>query len=457
MPGANLILPIALDRRSATPLSQQLQGALRDLIARGGLPAGRLLPPSRRLAPELGVSRNVVLDAYAQLRHEGLLTARQGQGTRVKARSRPRSLAKQQAKWRLDLHPDITDLSAFPRVAWGRAVAGALHDLPDRALGYRSARGIHELRVELAAYLARTRGVVAGPESIVVCEGLMSAVGLIREALALRRIAVPRVAYPSLASALRRSGPPTTWLDVDARGAVFSKLPRTPGCAALVEPAHHYPLGMPISPERTDMLLGWASDHGGLILESDANADLHHGGPGPPALQGRIPDACLLIGSVSRVLAPGLRLGWIVAPPALATMLARHKAGTEPASPVIDQMAFARFLADGELDRHLRGLRSGYRRRSKAFSSALEAELPDCSVTAPPSGFHVIIELPTGVQEQAVLGAAARSRVRLSGLGEHVLHGPPLLPALLAGYGALPDPSARRAAAAIRRAISAAS
>src|ERR1035437_820393 len=110
MPRANLMLPIALDRRSATPLGQQLQTGLRDLIARGGLPPGTLLPPSRRLAPELGVSRNVVLDAYAQLRHEGLLTARQGQGTRVRATSRPRSPAKQQAKWRLDLHPDITDL-----------------------------------------------------------------------------------------------------------------------------------------------------------------------------------------------------------------------------------------------------------------------------------------------------------------------------------------------------------
>jgi GntR family transcriptional regulator/MocR family aminotransferase len=457
MPGANLILPIALDRRSATPLSRQLQTGLRDLIARGGLPAGALLPPSRRLAPELGVSRNVVLDAYAQLRHEGLLTARRGEGTRVSAKSRRRSPAKQQARWRLDLHPDITDLSAFPRAAWGRAVAGALHDLPDRALGYRSARGIHELRVELAAYLARTRGVVAEPESIVVCEGLMSAVGLIREALELKRIAVPRVAYPSLASALRRSGPPTTWLDVDGDGAVFTKLPRGPGCAALVEPAHHYPLGMPITPERVEILLAWASERRGLILESDANADLHHSGPGPRALQGRLPDSCLLIGSVSRVLAPGLRLGWIVAPPALATTLARHKAGTEPASPVIDQMAFARFLADGELDRHLRRLRSGYRRRAKAFSAALEAELPQCSVTAPASGFHVIIELPDAVQEQAVVGAAAQSRVRLSGLGEHVLHGPPLPPGLLAGYGALPEPSARRAASAIRRAISAGS
>ena len=456
MPGANPILPIALDRRSATPLGRQLQTGLRDLIARGGLPAGTVLPPSRRLARELGVSRNVVLDAYGQLRHEGLLDARQGQGTRVRAKGHPRSPAKQQALWRLDLHPDITDLAAFPRVEWGRAVAGALHDLPDRALGYRSARGIHELRVELAAYLARTRGVVAGPDSIIVCEGLMSAVGLVREALELRRIAVPRVAYPSLASALRRSGPPTTWLDVDGRGAVFGKLPPIPGCAALVEPAHHYPLGMPISPERTDTLMGWAHDHGGLILESDANADLHHGGPGPPALQCRVPDSCLLIGSVSRVLAPGLRLGWIVAPPALATMLARHKAGTEPASPVIDQMAFARFLADGELDRHLRRLRSGYRRRSKAFSSALEAELPDCAVTAPPSGFHVIIELPADTNEQAVVEAAAGSRVRLAGLGEHVLHGPPLPPALLAGYGALPEASARRAASAIRRAISAA-
>jgi len=457
MPGANLILPIVLDRRSATPLGRQLQTGLRELIARGGLPSGALLPASRRLARELGVSRNVVLEAYAQLRHEGLLSARQGQGTRVRAKSHPRSPAKQQPRWRLDLHPDITDLSAFPRVAWGRAVAGALHDLPDRALGYRSARGIHELRVELAAYLARTRGVVAGPESIVICEGLMSAFGLVREALELKRIAVPRVAYPSLAGALRRSGPPTTWLDVDGHGALLGKLPRTSGCAALVEPAHHYPLGMPISPERTDTLLGWAHENGGLILESDANADLHHNGPAPSALQGRMPDSCLLIGSVSRVLAPGLRLGWIVAPAALATMLARHKAGTEPASPVIDQMAFARFLSDGELDRHLRGLRSGYRRRSKAFSSALEAEMPDCVVTAPPSGFHVIIELSSSANEKAVVDAAARSRVRLAGLGEHVLHGPPLAPAILAGYGALPVPSARRAASAIRRAISAAS
>jgi len=457
MPGANLILPIALDRRSATPLGHQLQTGLRDLIARGGLPAGSLLPPSRRLAPELGVSRNVVLDAYGQLRHEGLLTARRGQGTRVSAKSGPRSPAREQVRWRLDLHPDVTDLSAFPRVAWGRAVAGALHDLPDRALGYRSARGIHELRVELAAYLARTRGVVAGPESIVICEGLMSAIGLVREALELRRIAVPRISHPLLGSALGRSGPPTTWLEVDDHGAVFGKLPRGPGRAVLVEPAHHYPLGMPISPDRAATLLRWAEDRGGLILENDANADLHHAGPGPPSLQGRMPDACLLTGSVSRVLAPGLRMGWIVAPPELATRLARHKAGTEPASPVIDQMAFARFLADGELDRHLRRLRSGYRRRSKAFSSALQEELPDCSVTAPPSGFHVTIGLPAGVREQAVVGAAAQSRVRLFGLGEHVLHGPPLPPGLVAGYGALPEPSARRAAGALRRAISAAS
>jgi GntR family transcriptional regulator/MocR family aminotransferase len=456
MPGANLILPIVLDRRSAVPLSRQLQAGLRDLIARGGLPAGSLLPPSRRLAPDLGVSRNVVLDAYGQLRHEGLLTARRGQGTRVSSRGGTLPPAGRRARWRLDLHPDVTDLSAFPRAAWGRAVAGALHDLPDRALGYHSARGIHELRVELAAYLARTRGIVAEPESVIVCEGLMSAVGLVREALELKRIAVPRVSYPSLASALQRSGPPTTWLDVDGLGAVFGGLPRGPGRAALVQPAHHYPLGMPIAPERAETLLGWAAEHGGLILENDANADVHHGGPGPRALQGRMPDSCLLVGSVSRVLAPGLRMGWIVAPPALAAMLARHKAITEPGSPVIDQMAFARFLADGELDRHLRRLRSSCRRRSKAFTAALEAELPDCIVTSPPSGFHVTIALPPGVQEQAVIDAAARSGVKLFGLAEHVLDGPPLPPSLVVGYGALPEPSVRRAASVLRQAVAAA-
>ncbi len=456
MPGANLILPIVLDRRSSAPLSQQLQSALRDLIARGGLPAGSLLPATRRLAPELGVSRNVVLDAYAQLRHEGLLSARRGQGTRVSATSGPQAPAAPRPRWRLDLHPDVTDLSAFPRLAWGRAVAGALHELPDRALGYRSARGIHELRVELAAYLARTRGVVAGPESIIVCEGLISAVGLIREALGLRRIAVPRVSYPSLASALRRSGPPTSWLDVDGRGAVFTRLPRGAGRAALVQPAHHYPLGMPIAPERAQTLISWAQEHGGLILENDANADVHHDGPGPAALQGRIPDSCLLVGSVSRVLAPGLRMGWIVAPPALAATLASHKAIAEPGSPVIDQMAFARFLADGELDRHLRRLRSGCRRRSRAFARALDAELPDCSVTAPASGFHVTVALPPGIQEQAVIDAAARSGVRLFGLAEHVLSGPPLPPSLVVGYGALSEPSVGPTARVLRQAVAAA-
>lgn len=453
MSGANLPLPITIDRDAPVGLSQQLQDALRDLIARGGLPAGTLLPPTRRLAPALGVSRNVVLDAYSQLRHEGLLTARTGDGTRVSGTAVRPAVSAARTRRRIDLHPDVTDLSGFPRLAWGRAVNAALRELPDQALGYGSPRGIHELRVQLAAYLARTRGVVADAESIVVCEGLMTAVALLREALELRRVAVPRVSYPALAGALQRPGPPTGWLDVDEQGTLFERLPRGFGCAAVVQPAHHYPLGVAISEERAEHLLTWAHRRGGLIVENDANADVFHDGPGPAALQGGAPECTVLIGSVSRTLAPGLRMGWLVAPPELALRLGAHRARTIPGPPVIDQMAFARFLADGALDRQARRLRGTCRRRSRALAAALREELPDAAVNAPASGLHVTVALQPGTDEERVRAAAAASGVRLFGLAEHVLHGEPLPPGLVVGFGALPEPSAPAAARAVRNAV----
>lgn len=456
VPGANPILPITIDRSSPAGLSRQLQDGLRDLIARGGLPAGAPLPPSRSLAVELGVSRNVVLAAYSQLRHEGLLVAQAGAGTRVGPQQRRPARPRARRRRRFDLHPDVTDLAAFPRLAWGRAVEGALRELPDRELGYGSPRGIADLRFELAAYLARTRGLVADADSIVVCEGLLAAVGLLHEALGLRRVAVPRIGYPALAATLRRFGPQTAWLDVDDHGAVLDALPRAAGAAVVVQPADHYPLGLSLPPERAETLIAWAERRGGLIVENDVGAEIFHDGPGPPALQAQAPERTILVGSVSRTLAPGLRLGWVVAPPELARRIARHRAHTEPGPPVIDQVAFARFLAAGELDAHVRRLRAACRSRSRALAAALHRELPELGLRAQPSGLHVTLALPEGSDEDRVIAAGADVGVRLFGLGEHVLEGTRPAPALVVGFGALPEPSAPAAARAIARAIAAA-
>jgi GntR family transcriptional regulator/MocR family aminotransferase len=281
----------------------------------------------------------------------------------------------------------------------------------------------------------------------------MTAAGLLREALDLRRVAVPRVSYPALAGALRRPGPPTTWLDVDQHGAVFDQLPRSRGCGALVQPAHHYPLGVIMPEERAEALVTWARGRGGLVLENDANAELFFDGPGPRALQAAAPDCTVLMGSVSRTLAPGLRMGWLVAPPELARRLGRHRAHTDPGPPVIDQMAFARFLADGALDAHVRRLRGTCRARSRVLAAALRRELPRCAVSAPPSGLHVTVALEPGTDEARVTEAAAASEVLLFGLAGHVLHGEPLPPGLVIGFGALPEPSAGAAARAVRRAL----
>lgn len=456
MPRANLTLPITIDRTTPVGLSVQLQSALRDLILRGGLPDGSRLPPSRVFAPQLGVSRNVVLDAYSQLRHEGLLVARTGDGTRVSYRAGASAAAPDRRRRRFDLHPDVTDLAAFPRLAWVGALQATLRELPDRALGYGSPRGIRELRVQLAAYLARTRGAVADPDSIVVCEGLMAAVGLLREALDVRRVAVPRVSYPALAAALQRPGPPTGWLDVDRQGAVLDALPGGRGCAAVVQPAHHYPLGGTMPGERADQLVAWARGRGSLILENDANAEVFHDGLGPAALQGVAPECTVLMGSVSRTLAPGLRMGWLVAPPELARSLGRLRARTDPGPPVIDQMAFARFIADGAFDRHVRRLRDTCRSRSRALATALREKLPACEIDAPPSGLHVNVALQSGTDERRVTAAAASAGVRLFGLAEHVLEGESLPPGLVVGFGALPEASAQEAARAVGRAVAAA-
>lgn len=452
MTGANLTLPVTIERDSPLGLSQQLQDAIRDLINGGGLLEGALLPPSRQLAADLGVSRNVVLDAYSQLRHEGLLATRTGSGTRVGSRARRSPPVRdRQPPW-LDLHPDVTDLAGFPRVAWGRAIEAALREMPDKALGYGPPRGIHELRTQIASYLARTRGIIADADSIIVCEGLMAAIGLVREALDFPRLAAPRIGHPVLANGLGRPGPPTTWLDVDDMGIRLNRLPRRPGCAALVQPAHFYPLGAQMPEGRAELLVSWARRTGGFILENDAGAELSHDGPGPVALQGAAPERTILTGSVSRTLAPGLRMGWIVAPPELALALGRYRARTNPGPPVIDQLAFARFLADGELDRHVRRLRGTCQSRSRALVESLDRELDGCPVHAPGSGLHVTIEL-AGVDDRAVTSAAAAARVRLFGMSDHVLHGDPLPPGLVVGFGALPEPAAARAARSVRRAI----
>lgn len=458
-----LLVPVA--RSGGVPLAQQVEARLRELDP------GTALPPTRRLAQDIGVSRGVVVRAYAQLRHEGLLEARVGAGSRrvggaavTGAPGGARSVTPDRParpRWRLDLHPEVTDLAAFPRRAWLRAYGEAVNGMPDHALGYEEPTGQAELRAQLAAYLTRARGVRCEAGQVIVCGGLLSAFAIVQRALAetgVRRLHRPRVSHRALASAARDGTPGIAagWLDIDAGGVVVDGLPRGPHQAVLVEPADAYPLGVPLAPERALALADWARRADAVVVESDVNAELRHDGAGAPAFQRGLPEHTVLIGSTSRALAPGLRVGWIVAPPRLVDAIKAARRATEPSQPVLEQLALARLMACGDLDRHLHRLRERYRARARRLTALLAEELPGWRVHATDGGFHLLAGLPDGgAQERPVVAAAARERVRVVGLAGHVLHGPPLPPALVLGYGALPEAAMPQAVRALERAAGA--
>ena len=451
--GTNFDLSVRIDRESSTSLTCQLERQIRELIDSGKLPVGTPLPPTRQLATDLNVSRGVVVTAYEHLRHQGWVTARQGGGTQVAGRpAHAVAPVPSRRRWIRDLHPEVTDISSFPRLAWRQAFIDAIAELPTQVLDYRSMRGIPQLREQLSAYLARVRRMSVDPENLVVCGGMMESLTLLRMVLGdfgVRTLALPRITHPGIADVLGSLGPRTAWLDVGPGGLVVDGLTARRAQAVVVNATHQYPLGVPLAAERAEFL----ASSGLLIIEDNSYAELVHDGLAEPALQSRIPDRTIHVGSFSRALAPGVRLGWIAAPRDIARAVGRLVGRSGRGPSVLEQATLARFITTGELDRHLRSLRQLYRRRARALSAAFASELPELTLHAPTSGFHAVLDLGPDHDEDAVVRSIAARGIRVFGLGAHVLHGPPPPPALVFGYAALPEGAMQSVAIELRDAI----
>ena len=427
------------------PLRTQLERALRDEIRARRLGPGAALPPSRGLAAELGVSRGVVVEAYEQLTAEGYLVARVGAGTRVadigaalaRPAGQPGSASAGEAPAVLDLRPGLPDLASFPRRRWAAAVADALRELPDERLSYGDARGAIELREALAAYLGRVRGVSAAPEQVVITGGVRAGLALLWGALAAagaRRVGVERPGWPGQRESVEAAGLEPVDVAVDEDGLQVGELAGLSLDAVCVTPANQFPSGAVLAPQRRAALADWARSAGALIVEDDYDAQYRYDRDPIGSLAGLAPDRTVHAGSVSKLLAPGVAIGWLVLPGALAGALVERKRMAEGAGSVIEQVALARLIAGGELDRHLRRTRRLYRRRRERVLAALARELPEARVTGAAAGLHVVLLLPAGGDEDAVVAAARRR-----GLGVQPLRGRE--PAVLLGYGRLGEES----------------
>ncbi|MCP9944878.1 PLP-dependent aminotransferase family protein [Streptomyces somaliensis] len=435
-----------------------LMEALREAVRTGRLAPGTRLPSSRVLAADLGVARNTVADAYAELVAEGWLTARQGSGTRVARRAAAaparRAPAAGPLPWQRGrrpggplhtLHPGTPDLASFPRAEWLKAARRALTNAPHEAFGYTDPRGRPELRAALAEYLARSRGVRAEPDRIVVCSGF--AQGLLLLAAVLRARRVREVAVESYGldvhwRTLTAAGLRTPALPLDGLGTRTGALSGDGGLrpgAVLITPAHQFPLGGALAPDRRAALVDWARASGGLVLEDDYDGEFRYDRQPVGALQGLDPERVVYLGTVSKSLAPGLRLGWMVPPRHLLDEVLAAKGEVEWASSALDQLTLAEFVASGAYDRHVRGMRLRYRRRRDQLVAALAERAPGVRVTGIAAGLHAVLELPPG-SERAVLRAAALQGLALQGL-DTFRHpdAPPGRDALVVGYATPTD------------------
>jgi GntR family transcriptional regulator/MocR family aminotransferase len=334
---------------------------------------------------------------------------------------------------RVDLSPGLPDLSAFPRAAWLRCTRAVLGDVAAGALGYGDPQGHPHLRAELARWLGRSRGVRAEADDVVVVAGVAQALALTAQVLAdrgNRDIAVEDPGSQGTREELEHWGLRVRAVAVDGEGMDVAALVRSGADAALLTPAHQFPTGVVLGPERRRALIAW----GGLVVEDDYDAEHRYDRAPVPALQGLAPDRVVYAGSVSKTLAPGLRLGWVVAPAGLRAGLIRAKYMADLGNPVLDQLVFARFLSSGEFDRHVRRVRIRQRARRDAMLTALREHLPNAQVLGVAAGLHLLVTLPAASDDVELAAEADAVGVLVHPLSAHrIAHGPP---GLVLGYAA---------------------
>ncbi|HEX8861143.1 MAG TPA: PLP-dependent aminotransferase family protein [Actinomycetes bacterium] len=436
-------------------LGSTLQWHLRHAIRSGRLRAQASLPSTRALAADLGVSRSVVVQAYEQLAAEGYLVTRQGAAARVAAvqppadagRTRP-SAPPAPDRAVVDFRPGTADLGSFPRADWERAYRRALVTLPNRELGYGDSRGLARLREGLADYLGRVRGAVVDPEHLIVVNGFAQALVVVARLFRALGIAEVGVEDPGsfhteaqlAAHDLATVGIPVDRQGVDA-GALTSR-PGPPVRAVLATPAHQFPTGVVLSAERRRQLLAWVERVDGYLIEDDYDAEYRYDHQPVATVQGLAPGRVLLGGSISKTLAPALRLGWLAVPPPLAQEAARRKRELDLMSPVLEQAALAELLASGAYERHIRRNRARYRRRRDQLQELLAGSLPRTRVAGAAAGLHLLLDLPAGADEAAVIARAASRGLRLTGLGSY-RHAPGP-PGLVLAYAHLDQQQLRR-------------
>jgi GntR family transcriptional regulator/MocR family aminotransferase len=348
---------------------------------------------------------------------------------------------------RYNLRPHLPEVATFPRRAWLRAVRESMERARAADLTYGDEAGLWDLRVEVANYLSRARGVLAHPERTLITSGSTHALSLVSRVLARQGQTTMAFENPShyiLRTVAAHGGQTIVAAEVDERGIRPDRAGAAP--AVYVTPAHQFPTGVVLTPERRTAVIEWAQETDAWILEDDYDAEFRYDRAPIGALQGLAPERVIYFGSTGKTFAPGLRLGWAVLPQSLVDAVAQELLNSTLQVSGFDQLAFANFLHRGDFDRHLRRMRQLYRARRDLVVSLLGDLLPHHSVRGIAAGLHVVLEMPSPAAASAVQAEAAEEAgIVVETLEQHTFADYAGPAGLLIGYGGLPEPSLEEA------------
>lgn len=397
-----------VDRTHHHTLTQQVYERLRQYILNGDLKMDEKLPSTRELATSLGVSRNIILEVYDQLVSEGYLIVRPRSGTFVA----PGSLFQKNiigghlntGETISNHHQNLIDFKAatpamdhFPRKVWGRLAKDVCFDSPDSIFGYHTSDGLLPLREEISRYIHRTRGVISQPHQVMITSGATQALSLITELLIEKNksVAVEDPVTDEMRTIFSYAGAELCPIPVDDKGINPDFLSQdNPPAFIFVLPSHQFPMGVTLTIQRRIQLIEYARQHNCYIVEDDYDSEFTYEGSPVHSVQGLDPERVIYVGTFSKILSPGLRIGYVVLPTELIEPFKKVKWYTDRHHSSLEQLILTRFMKEGHFDRHIRKMKRIYKQRREALVSSLKKHFPECVIVGHAAGMHLVVELP---------------------------------------------------------------
>ncbi len=478
----DVVIDLAEDGKG--PAYQRLAEAIRGGILSARFRPGEKLPPTRTLASNLSLARNTVLEAYEQLIAEGYLTARHGSGTfvardlpdrafRAPQPTSPRGPARPAPSQRmsafgrrvLEVETDFAvpyergrqqspyefrygtpSLDEFPIDAWRTLTKRVLDYPPAELMGYGPTEGLPQLRESLARYLQRSRGVRCTADQVIIVNGSQQALDLAARVMLDPgdRVVMEEPGYQGARAVFKSSGAELVPVRCDNEGIVVKDMPRD-ARAAYVTPSHQFPLGCVMSASRRLELLAWAEASDAVIIEDDYDSEFRYEGRPLAALQGLDESGRVIYtGTLSKVLLPALRLGYMVAPPRLQPAVTGAKWLTDRHVALLYQAVLALFIDEGHFERHLRRMRKVYERRRAALLESFDREFGSRAViTGTESGMHVLVRLEEIVDSDGFISRAREMGVGVYGAEPYYALEPPTRATFMMGYSSVSEDGIR--------------